>query len=601
MRYRQILLVGLGLLSFCATASGQLQSQQRHNARILRYPVEQAPTRYFVTLMGEVARPGVYEFDQPDLRLPQLVELAGGLKEDSASRNVYSFRNGRQGPQTFFTPDSSFTVLPGDILMVGRRPDYGVIRQTSAGQTTASPPEQPQIAVLGLIERPVLLHLPLNMSSIPGLFALLHQDRNPGRTIAVYPPNAAPFSYTAQNSQPVPLSSGTIVMFDPQTVLRDGLPQLPPVINHRPAVDPANDPTRNAVQHVGPKILVAPGVSTTLPTPHSPSDFGSVPPEMNAAYQEAPINRGTPAYTEPLMVPSQPETAPQNVPQQISQPAPNSDAAHSNSPAPRFQQVPAARQPEQQAAPEVVPGEKSSEEETGLQFPQHSDARVRHASASRDPDPAARSQSLPSDDQVLEEELEELAEEEEGPSAATPKTPAKRTKIATAQTPVWLLMVIVGIGFFCVSGLVILLKDLNQFKKIVLETRESQSVLDQLIRGELPLHEETVDFSHSQHFTARPTPPVRRYRADAAHREDDQERWVPQPHVSFEAAEETSESRYGGSVRIDRETERGTSSRTGRPTTAARPSAAKSQAASSSTVLDRILSTVNGDRNARRA
>lgn len=39
----------------------------------------------------------------------------------------------------------------------------------------------------------------------PGLFALLNQDRNPARSVAVYPPNGPAFAYTAQNNQPVPL------------------------------------------------------------------------------------------------------------------------------------------------------------------------------------------------------------------------------------------------------------------------------------------------------------------------------------------------------------------------------------------------------------
>lgn len=40
-----------------------------------------------------------------------------------------------------------------------------------------------------------------------------------------------------------------------------------------------------------------------------------------------------------------------------------------------------------------------------------------------------------------------------------------------------------------------LLRDMQQFKKIVIETRNSHSILDQLVRGELPLHEETVEMT----------------------------------------------------------------------------------------------------------
>jgi len=217
--------------------------------------------------------------------------------------------------------------------------------------------------------------------------------------------------------------------------------------------------------------------------------------------------------------------------------------------------------------------------------------------------------SVATESSILDEEEASEATEVEGPHLRTESKLAAGSlsivrskeaaqKKSVSEFPIWMVMAMTGIGVFCVAGLVVLLRDMQQFKKIVIETRNSQSILDQLVRGELPLHEETVEISHGQHFTARPNPPLRRYREDSAHQAAGEERWVPQPHVSFEALQETVADRSANSMRVDQEDERLPQRRPGRSSAGNRQQQAS---VSSSTVLDRILSSVNGDRNARRS
>lgn len=596
MRHRQFLLVGLGLFVLAFGVTGQAWSQQRPyerpserpNVRILRYAPPESAAKYHVTIMGEVARPGVYEFDQPNVSLPELIELAGGLNEATASRNIYSFRSGRPGPQTFYTPDSQFAIMPGDVLAAGRRPEYGSSnRGIGEGSVTSTAVEAPQVVLLGLLERPVLLRLPMNAASIPGLFALLRQDRNPGRSIAVYPPNGAPFSYTAQNTQPVPLASGTIVMFAPGTVMMDDLPALPPVANETPR-EQNQEQMAQPVMPRGPKVLVNP-VSTgggqgyeASPTP--PLEI----PQQTSGGTEAPRFRANPVMPEATatdVVPSHDLPADGG---SVEEPAavekPARGGANSGTELPR----------------------ESEEPSTGLQFPSRDDSKIERASISREA-MGLKSRSV----ERTERAEDVLADEEEGISLREQRAIAeagatlngksgKAVRAANSLVPIWLVMVMTGIGVFCVAGLAVLLRDMQQFKRIVIETRDSQSVLDRLVRGELPLHEETIEPAYGQHYSARANPPVRRQRVDEAHASAGQERWVPAPHAAFQDRAEATGERVETSVRIDRESSARESSGAGRPSAGGRVGS-RGATVSSSTILDRILSSVNGDRNARRS
>jgi hypothetical protein len=256
----------------------------------------------------------------------------------------------------------------------------------------------------------------------------------------------------------------------------------------------------------------------------------------------------------------------------------------------------------------------SGTDPSGLKFPGPNEVQSTRTSTTQESSLSDAGPSLPDPEQPLAKDdlpLEEASFQKAESSRASDSIVGSGLKgeIGRAQTaapfPIWMVMAMTGIGAFCVAGMVMLLRDMQQFKKIVIETRNSHSILDQLVRGELPLHEETVEMTHGRHFTGRPNPPLKRYRADDAHQSNGEERWVPQPHVSFEDRPATVADRAEASIRIDREDERVPQSRSGRSVsgtetrsgTGTRPSTA----VPSSTVLDRILSTVNGERNARRA
>lgn len=69
--HRHFLLLGLGLASLWLSWNGISEAQQRPNARILKFPTEATHSKFYVTIMGEVGHPGVYEFDHPNVTLPE--------------------------------------------------------------------------------------------------------------------------------------------------------------------------------------------------------------------------------------------------------------------------------------------------------------------------------------------------------------------------------------------------------------------------------------------------------------------------------------------------------------------------------------------------
>ena len=74
----------------------------------------------FVAIMGQVARPGVYEMRTADPQLTELVQRAGGLAPE-ASGSIRLIRHARTGQQVFYSPGLSYPLMHGDLLIAEPR------------------------------------------------------------------------------------------------------------------------------------------------------------------------------------------------------------------------------------------------------------------------------------------------------------------------------------------------------------------------------------------------------------------------------------------------------------------------------------------------
>jgi hypothetical protein len=245
--------------------------------------------------MGEVARPGVFELSLPQLRLLDLVILAGGSMPD-ASGNVRVIRGGRSGWQTWLTPETTFSLRAGDLVVVdsGRSVDrrsssFLQSAPAAAGARVSARPaaEIVPLGIVQLISRPVVLNLTRDQASVKSVLSLLHQPlRNNGKLTVVKPVGGLE-TYECDQPEDVPLPSGAVLIFDPATVNTAVLPQLPAAISLESigTTPPASVPE---------PIIEAPVGEPLFPT--GPRESGERPefvPRKLPAYNSAAVRRDT--------------------------------------------------------------------------------------------------------------------------------------------------------------------------------------------------------------------------------------------------------------------------------------------------------------------
>jgi len=182
-------------------------------------------------VMGEVARPGVY--DAPvGCTLSRLLDAAGG-PTDRAEATVRIFRNGRLAQQVFLGSRSSIVLFAGD-LVVAERSGAERRNRIAAGNRTevsiASRTEV-QIGFLNLTDRPVVVKMAADQATVARIVAILRQAGDLAAKVRVLPPiGANPRAFDAKSAMTRLLDSGTVLVFPPRSVRIELLPALPPPI-----------------------------------------------------------------------------------------------------------------------------------------------------------------------------------------------------------------------------------------------------------------------------------------------------------------------------------------------------------------------------------
>ncbi len=190
----------------------------------------------FVAIMGEVGRPGVFELSNPLPELADLVRLAGG-KSASASGSVRIMRGGRM-TQLFLSPKLHYALLPNDMVVVESKqfstarnfadsgPTAGQQRNPD-GVSRASEPTIIQLGLVNLINRPVILDVAPGQAQLNQLLSMLRQASSGSGSIMLYKPGAGMQEVSLDEASQTPLSSGTVLIFNPSTVNVGLLPRLP--------------------------------------------------------------------------------------------------------------------------------------------------------------------------------------------------------------------------------------------------------------------------------------------------------------------------------------------------------------------------------------
>ena len=419
--------------------------------------------------------------------MTELIKLAGGLTTHS-NKNILYFRRGRPGQSAFFMPDSTVELQAGDIIIAdslfrssapkppARPASY--VERTAVNRN--GPPKEPlvHVALVGLIDRPVVVPLRRESANFPMMFSLLRQDQNPARAVTVLVPRQQPVRFTSEDQEPLQLATGTIVLFDEGSVLRDTLPPLPEVIQPDVAGSRSSAPPPAARVAPGPKILHG------MPSANAPQT--SAPPAMNAPESPAenPQTLAAPQMDAGKTAPSE-EEAPAQKPAE----EPSAGVDNSGIPGPQFGFAPPASRTTtaggklNSAKPSIrtVSNSKTPDAGNGPNL-----ARVVAPPAFSAP--ATESAREASASSTAEDSEEETAEEE------TETESAKAAPMMTLNAGTGMMMFLGGMCVLCCAGMGWMFRDLRRLKSAATTTPETavqtDSPIRQILYNELPLVEE---------------------------------------------------------------------------------------------------------------
>jgi hypothetical protein len=212
-------------------------------------PTPAARPAYFA-ILGEVASPGVYELPA-ECTLGQLVRYAGGITRD-ADGNARVFRRARLAERLFVASSEPAILYPGDLIVIDRR---------AAGQSAnkSTRHSQAQIGILNLIERPVVMSVPGDQTTLARIVEFLRQPPELVEQIQIVDPSRKSVRQSANPERDADfLHSGMVLIFPKSSVRLASLPPLPEPIapTRSPSVNAAGlpahseEPTRHSGTHV---------------------------------------------------------------------------------------------------------------------------------------------------------------------------------------------------------------------------------------------------------------------------------------------------------------------------------------------------------------
>ncbi len=308
-------LVCMGVFSLCSSAFGQFQPSQ---ARVHHYQAPQPVSQFYFGVLGQVARPGVYELSnsQPDLR--DLIQQAGGLTT-KATNQIRIVRQGNAGQIVFYSPALKFPLAPGDLIvadgpLMGQAQNQNRLRQTSALPTNIQTAEYSvpenwefseayrQVALVNLIERPVILPVPSTHANLQSVLAYLGQQPGLAGSVKVLPVGRGRTVRQTSSENRSEFSVPTVLYFHPQTVDRARLPKLPDVYHDTPK--PLEVPSELQTAELAPlPTLTVPPAPLTFPSDDkTPERFQRPGAHSVVALPDTPSQVDPNTATEPPLI-----------------------------------------------------------------------------------------------------------------------------------------------------------------------------------------------------------------------------------------------------------------------------------------------------------
>tara|TARA_R110002111_G_scaffold177322_1_gene243411 strand:+ start:46138 stop:47943 length:1806 start_codon:yes stop_codon:yes gene_type:complete len=134
----------------------------------------------FIGLLGEFVHCAAYEVEEQDLALQKVISQAQGLTPES-SGIIRVIRGGRVSQDLLYTPGSAFPLMDGDVLIALKVPT-NVINISAEQQWDDAQRNQQQsttkltqIAIVNLLNRPVVFGVPPEIADLAGILHCLRQ------------------------------------------------------------------------------------------------------------------------------------------------------------------------------------------------------------------------------------------------------------------------------------------------------------------------------------------------------------------------------------------------------------------------------------------
>jgi SLBB domain len=239
-------------------------------------PTPAARPAYFA-ILGEVASPGVYELPA-GCTLGQLVRYAGSITRD-ADGNARVFRGARLAERLFVASSEPAILYPGDLIVIDRR-------RTDQSANSSARKAEVQIGMLNLVERPVVMKMPVDQASLARIVAFLRQPPELVEQIHVFGPSRKSVRRSADPEREADfLGCGTVLIFPQSSVRVAALPSLPdPIalarsssVNAAGLPDHSEEPSRRSETQIS--IPGATGGAIGRSDPNLPTPGGTPPQE----------------------------------------------------------------------------------------------------------------------------------------------------------------------------------------------------------------------------------------------------------------------------------------------------------------------------------
>ncbi|MCH9652993.1 MAG: hypothetical protein K0U86_21510 [Planctomycetes bacterium] len=190
--------------------------------REINQPQNQLQRTAVIGLLGEFVHCAAYEVKNPQHDLGKLISRAHGFTSKS-SGIIRVVRGGRISQDLLYSPNTNFSLMHGDVLIALKSPT-NVINISSGDQSNGfrgnqfqAPPELVQLAILNLLDRPVVFGVPPEIANLAGI---LHSLRQPlekfpeiAQSIKVIPPQRIRSNPELKtNKLTAKLASGTVLV-----------------------------------------------------------------------------------------------------------------------------------------------------------------------------------------------------------------------------------------------------------------------------------------------------------------------------------------------------------------------------------------------------